>query len=298
MSDRSWLQSELARALIAGVVSDLVRRYRIDEDYAVAAVEEIFSRSDELNKVIGRETSPPMVTRTRAFKDAVNTIRRNIYYDLRRYSADAESQSALVERLAGGGSKAEIQSLILEIAKSHASTKERLEDREAFYGQLLPLIGRPKSILDVGSGMQPLLFPLGELQDCLELYVAADKDPASVAAVAAFAKAANDKRLVAMRWDIADGWLPIIKSCQVSEFDVAFLLKIVPVVERQKLELLDVLRETPGRLWVLTGSKMSLTKRQDIERRERTTLRRFYESAGRRVVNEFSVSEEFCLILK
>lgn len=300
MPDSSWLQTALAQTLMADVVADIVRRYRIDEGAAAAAVREVFSKSDELHKIIGRETSPPKVTRTRAFKDVVNAVRRNIYYDLRRYSADVESQNALIERLseAGGAPPGGLQSFVLEIAKSHASTRERLKDREAFYGQLLPLLGRPRSILDVGCGMQPLLFPFDDLKDSLELYAAADKDPSSIAAVAAFAKATGNGRIVAARWDIAEGWPPLIKSCQVKEFDVAFLLKVVPVVERQQPELVDILRETPGRLWVLTGSKVSLTKRQDIERRERALLRRFYEASGRRVVNEFSVSEEFCLILE
>jgi len=300
MPDSSWLQTELTQTLLADVVADIVRRYRIDEGAAAAAVREVFSKSDELHKILGRETSPPKVTRTRAFKDAVNAVRRNIYYDLRRYSADVESQTALIERLseAGGAAPGELQSLVLGLAESHASTRERLKDREAFYGRLLPLLARPRSILDVGCGMQPLLFPFNDLKDSLELYVAADKDPASVAAVAAFARASGDRRIVATRWDIAEGWPPLIKSCQVKEFDVAFLLKLVPVVERQRPELVDVLRETPGRLWVLTGSKVSLTKRQDIERRERSLLRRFYEASGRRVVDEFSVTEEFCLILE
>lgn len=300
MSDSSWIQAEIAQALVDDVVSALVRRYRIDAAPAKKAVEDAFAKSGELRQVVERETSPPKITRTRAYKDAVAAIKRNIYYGLRRYSADSGNQNDLITQLStlAGAPHDDVEAVTLAIAKSHASTRERLADRVRFYEQLLSLLDNPKTILDVGSGMQPILFPFDALAETMELYLALDKDPASVAAVNAYAKATTNERLIAARWNIRDGWESINELSRVSTFDAAFLFKLVPVVERQQPHLLDILSRTPAKKWVITGSKISLTKRQDIERRERSVIQCFCVSTGRRVSHEFSTSEEFGLILE
>ncbi len=300
MPDNSWLDTQVAQALIDDVVSTVTNRYRVDEATAKGAVENVFAKSVDLRKAAERETSPAKVMRTRAFKDAVAAIKRNIYYDLRRYSTDSETQTALITKLSSmnGAPREEIQRLALKIAGTHASTRERLGDRDDFYRQLLSLIDSPQTILDVGSGMHPLLFPFDALGEALHLYSAADKDPVAVAAVDAYARARGDGRLVSARWDIRDGWGPLTEPCRVRAFDVAFLFKLIPVVERQRPELLKVLIETPAKVWILTGSKVSMTKRQGIERRERAVLNRFVEASGRRIVQEFSMAEEFGLVLE
>ena len=298
MTDQSWLKTPPGDELVDEVVSTIVRRYRIDEESAKNITEEIFSKDEGLRRVVEKEKSSSKIKRTRAFKDAVAGVKRTIYYNLRRYSVDRDDQRALIAKLsnAQGAPREEIEGLALEIARSHASTKERLEHRDEFYAQLLPLIGSPTSILDVGSGMQPLLFPFDQVNDTLELYLAADKDGDSVAAVNAYAKARGEDRLMAIDWDLGNGWQSILEKSAVSRFDVAFLFKLVPVIERQNPELLDVLIETPASLWVVTGSMISLTKRQRIEKRERAIVRHFCEAANRRVVHEFSVAEEFGIV--
>lgn len=297
MTDQSWLKTPPGEALVEDVLSTIVKRYRIDEESAKNTIEEIFSKDDDLRKAVEKEKSWEKVKRTRAFKDAVAEVKRKIYYGLRRYSVDRDDQRDLIAKLANaeGAAREEIENLALEIARSHASTKERLDHRDEFYTQLLPLFDPPISILDVGSGMQPLLFPFDQLTG-LKLYVAADKDPDSVAAVNAFAKACGEERLSAIHWDLRDGWQPILEKSGVSNFDVAFLFKLVPVIERQNPELLDVLIQTPARVWVVTGSKISLTKREKIEKRERAIVRRFVGAANRRVIHEFSVAEEFGIV--
>ncbi len=297
MTDQSWLKTPPGEALVQDVVSTIVRRYRIDEESAKNIVEEIFSKDEALRKVVEKEKSESKVKRTRAFKEAVAGVKRTIYYSLRRYSVNRDDQRALIAKLshAEGAPREVIEGLALEIARSHASSRERLAHRDEFYSQLLPLIDSPASILDVGSGMQPLLFPFDQVSG-LKLYLAADKDADSVAAVNAFAQASGEGRLTAINWDLRNGWQSIFEASGVSRFDVAFLFKLVPVIERQNPELLDVLLETPARRWVVTGSMISLTKRQRIEKRERAIVRRFCEAANRRVIHEFSVAEEFGIV--
>jgi 16S rRNA (guanine(1405)-N(7))-methyltransferase len=298
--DEDNSKDKTVRQLVDEIVETLIRRYRIDAAVAKKNVEDVFRASKDLHKVFEKETTPEKIKRTRAFKDAVAAIKRNTYYGLRRYSTDQQTQTELIKQLARAvdPSAEEIKKLAAELAASHASTKERIKDADEFYRRLLDLIGSPETILDVGSGMQPLLFPFDSLADKYSLYLAADKDAASIAAVDAYGRARKDERLLAVNWDIREGWEPLLSRNGFNEFDVAFLFKLIPVVGRQKPEYLDILRKTPAKIWVLTGSKISLTKNQSIEKRERAALQRFIETTGCRTIAEFSAGEEFGFILQ
>jgi DNA-binding transcriptional MerR regulator len=300
MSNFLFLQNENARQLVDEILETLVRQYRIEPEVARKNIEDVFGKSKNLQKVFEKESSADKIKRTRAFKDALSTIKRNTYYGLRRYHADADDQTELIKKLenAHGASAEEIQKLVAALTASHASTKERIKDAGEFYEQLFALIGAPQTILDAGCGMQPLLFPFDALGGDFKLYLAADKDALSVSAIDAYARAKNEPRLRAVNWDIRENWNALRRFNDDAPFDVAFLFKLIPVVERQKPEYLEILRNTPAKTWVVTGSKISLTKNQSIERRERATIRRFIESTDCRTVAEFSVSEEFGFVLQ
>lgn len=287
--------------LVAETVAGILRRYRADQKKVEKNVREAFAADQKLQKIFERESAAGKIRRTRVFRDAVARIKRNIYYELRRYSIDEEDQTDLIERLAelsGNDSPTKIRELADEIIGSHISTRERLKDQAEFYEQIFEFIGSPATVLDVGSGVQPLLFPFERLGDKLERYLAAEKNANAVAAVNAYARAARINSLTGVRWDIADGWEALGRHDDSKDFDVAFLFKLIPVVKRQRPELVDILQKTPARLWVMTGSKISLTKKRSIERRERHVLQQFIESTGRRVVGEISTENEFGFVVR
>ena len=285
MAEDSWLQREPMRGLIDEVIAAAVRRYRVEEAEASELVREAFAKDRELRRAVESGRSAERVARTRAFKQAAASARRSIYYRLRRYKRKgAETDSAigpLIGRLERASSPQEIRAVALEIARRHVSTSERLADLDHFHRQLFGLIGKAGTVLDVGSGVHPLVFPFGGLGRGIQRYVAADKDPVAIAAVNAYSKARADGRLVGVVWDIQSGWESLLQVCTPARFDVALLFKLVPVLHRQDRRLLEGLARTPAELWVVTGSKVSMTKRRSIERRERAVLRRFCEMAGR-----------------
>ncbi|HMG05211.1 MAG TPA: hypothetical protein VK581_07095 [Chthoniobacterales bacterium] len=236
--------------------------------------------------------------RTRIFQQALTNAKRQAYHELRRYTSDSKHQSMLLSQIenANTSNPEEIRRLALELAYTHASTRERFHHREEFYRTLLVLLGKPRTILDVGCGLNPLLHPLDKPSP-LTLYVGADKDPNAIAAVGAYARSLKERRLMAVKWNISEGWKRLISISGISEFDVAYLFKLVPVIQRQSPELLRILSDTPARLLVVTGSRVALAKRQSIERREHSVLLRFSAAAGRQVRDEFSVGEEFGFVL-
>lgn len=294
MPETDWLHSDSGSLLVQATVDVVVRQYRLDPATAADRIREAFATSSDLRRAVEAGTPAAAIQRTRAFKDAVTAAKRQIYYDLRRYSSSPDTQSDLIAQLAAtpGPAAESAESLAARLAATHASTRERQPDQEHFHRELLALLGQPRSILDLGCGLHPLTFPFAACPT-LEHYLAADKDPACTEALAAFARSRPEPRLQALRWDIGQGWPALLHAAARPRFDVALMLKLVPVLDRQEPTLLDTLRQTPADLWILSGSRLALAKRRRIEHRERACLRRFAESAGRQCVAEFTIGEEF-----
>jgi 16S rRNA (guanine(1405)-N(7))-methyltransferase len=145
------------------------------------------------------------------------------------------------------------------------------------------------------------MFPFGALGEELDLYQALDRDAEGIEALRAVAEARSESRLAAFRWDLAEGWNTLAQmepAAHVERFDVALLLKVVPVVARQEPRLLDVLARTPARRLVVSGSRVALARQATIERRERGVLQRWIHRHGFAVIGEFAVEEEFAYVLE
>ena len=258
------MQDNNRKKLSQEIVEDLMRRYRVDHITATEIVEKSLASEGKLNEIIRTEDELSQIKRTRVYKDAVAGIRRKTYYYLRQYNSGKNDQEKIIERLADPniiGKQDEIEKLSDEIIRGHISTKERISEREEFYKQIFKFIDSPETILDVGCGVHPLLFPFESLNFSPKLYLAIDKNQNSIEAVKAFAKAKEIESLIGVQWDIKDGWKPLLKYNAGNKFDTAFLFKLIPVVKRQQFELMDILRETPAKCLIITGSTISLTKK-------------------------------------
>jgi len=281
-------------SLVQSLIHKVLRDYRIERTQAESIVRKELSSCEELRAIINRAESSKTIARTRAYKDAANRARRTIYYGLRRYKEDDDQYQKLVDKLAAASAGSpESNELINDIIQSHASTRERAADLAEFYAKLWELAGPVETLLDVGCGVQPLTFPFDSLGGRVRLLVAADKDPAAIAALNAYANLRNDDRLLPIQWDIKSGWETIRHASRIDTFDLALLLKVVPVLTRQAPELLSLVAQTPARRLLVTGSRISMTKRKSIEHRERKMLHDFFNEAGLIPTQAFSVGEEF-----
>ena len=300
MKDESWLDKPPIEALVDDLVEAALRQYRIDRPAAERLVRKVLAADQGLGRAAGAETSPEKLKRTRAFKRAAAEAKRRVYYHLRTYEIDRSELESLLARLHGPGPEADAQrrdALLLEIARCHRSSTERLPSLDRFHQWLFSSVGTVRHVVDVGCGLYPLVFPFDEQGRGVAQYVAADRHPAVVSAVEAYAAARGDGRLVARQWDVRSGWEDLLHRAATTEPDLALMLKLVPVLHRQARELLDVLRRTPARIWIASGSRISMTKRRSIERRERAVLHKFAASAGRRVEAELVTEGEFAWVL-
>ena len=305
VSESPWLSDQRLRGLMREIVDRTVKQYRIAPEDAERIIGESLTSNAALKKVVAQSPSPDQLKRSRAFKRAVSEAKRQVYYQLRSYqpsiASDADPRAvldSLLDPRAHDGANDECERARRLVLERHASTRERSPAASEFYEQLFRRLDPPRLVLDVGCGVHPLMFPFDHPgAERIEQYVALEKSPDDVAVVEAYARRFRSDTMLPLAWDLGDGWSGVVERTGCAEFDLALLMKLAPVIHRQQRELLPVLAAAPARTWLVTGSRISMTKRVSIERRERRVLREFVKMAGREVRDEFVVGEEFAWIV-
>ncbi len=293
----AWLDTDVARQLAADLVAQARRQYRIGEADALAVARELLRGQRAIAAAVTDGHGARQIERTRQFKDLASATRKKIYYQLRRYDREDDfAQAALGSLNAMPPGEHPGADVIFALAAGHVSTAERLPTFADFHAALFASIGRPESILDVGCGVYPLLFPFDQRGASVASYVAADRDPRSLAILESYARARGDGRLLVAEFDINDGWRALIDRAGRPHFDVAFLFKLVPVVRRQDRGAYRALAQVPADLLVLTGATSAMTRNRSIERRERNVLLSFAHDAGLTVLAQSAAGEEYMVV--
>ena len=288
----TWLEAPALAPLVRELTSSAAARYRVDPETAARLVAEALASRRDLERLLRRGLDTAQLRRTREYRAAATAARRHVYYRLRRYDREwGQAPPADLDRWPGLA-PAERQRLLRRVAAGHVSTLERLGSLDELHRRLFTLAPSPRSVLDVGCGRYPLVFPLDGAGRCVQRYAAVDKDPGCIELVGRYARARGDGRLVAVRADVANGWSAVTGAAGVDRFDLALLLQAVPVIRRLRPRTLAVLAEVPAELVVLTGAVRSMTRRERIDRRERGTLLRFADAAGWPVLAEFRTADE------
>lgn len=291
----SQLASELAEAV--------ARRYRIAVATARELVVSEWASDRALWQQAAQETDPARLARTRAYRQAADRAKTKIYYHLRRYRQDDPGLHDATERLrelaAAGVAAGDPRALAVRdgVVASHVSTRERLDDLDAFFAALFALAPAPTSILDLGCGVMPLLYPFDALGHAITEYLALDRDAVAVDLVDAWGALVGGSRLRARRWSLEDG-VSGIAGPDDGRFALALALKLVPVIARQEREHLAILRDVPARRLLVTGARQAMVKRRSIEQRELRVLRSFADDHGFSVVGTLDTPSELGLLLE
>jgi hypothetical protein len=286
------------------LAAEVATEYRIDAETARDMIEAAWAADGALHAQATAQADLRRLRRTAAYRAAAKRARQRIYYALRRYVQSDEALRAAADALAAlareGASAADprAQALRQRILALHVSTRERTPDAalaEALAGAAIG--GAPRSVIDVGCGVYPLLH-LGEAESSIERYLALDRDPDAIRAVAAWGALRGDGALEARVWSLADGLRDAGAPTPDGRFDVALALKLVPVVARQTPHLLGVIADVPARRLLVTGSCQAMSRHRSIARREGRVLRRFAKDYGLAVVGELRTESEIGLVLE
>ena len=283
------MSDESLRILAERLAQEVCRSYRLERAEAVEKILVLWRADRAFCAALTAAPDADKFTRTRLYKDAATRARKAIYFTLRRYRADDGALAAACETLKMLPRDGDAAPLLNIIARNHASTAERADHLDLFWDEILLAVGEARSLIDVGSGVLPVLFPFSRAPS-LERYLACDRDGAAMRAVETYAAWRGDGRLSARKWELREGW------DAGESFDVALMLKIVPVVKRQEPALLKTLARVPARRVILTGSKEALVKRRVIVRREKNVIEGFARDSGFRILARFETPDEIGLV--
>ncbi|HNT35912.1 MAG TPA: hypothetical protein PKH07_13055, partial [bacterium] len=146
-----------------------------------------------------------------------------------------------------------LKSICLDLMTDHASTRERIPCLEHFYERIFQITGIPRRILDVASGVHPLAIPWMGL-DCDAVYHAYEIARDMVDGLNGFLEAIGMMPLVHFQ--------DVICVPPEQEGDLAFLMKMVPCLERrQKGIALQLIHSLRVRYVVVTFPVQSLSGR-------------------------------------
>jgi hypothetical protein len=277
-----------------------VKNYKYPLADAVSFFYDSMMKNEEVSKLIVDAASARQLSKNSTFKNFIKKNKKELYYKLRQYKSSDEDKDellqALVEAKVDPSNEKRIE-LLEKLAAFHVSSQERFSENEKFYSQLANVAGNAVSIIDIGCGVQPLFFPKEDFPH-LTKYVALDKDKESIKLMQAFKEVFRQEYewLFPQTWNINEGWDDVKGLHGVDSFDVALILKVVPVVKRVDPSLLDVLAQVPAKTIVISGVKESMVKKHDIEHKERKVITSFMNAAGRKEVSSFELENEFFII--
>ncbi|MNN51591.1 Ribosomal RNA methyltransferase (FmrO) [compost metagenome] len=139
---------------------------------------------------------------------------------------------------------------------------------------------------------------MSEQLSSLKQYVAVDKDQTSIKIVNCFAKSDNQQSLIAHKWDLAGGWNDLYNITGIQQYDFAFIMKLLPLLSRQNRGLINTLKQIPAKFVLITGSKTSMTKKINIEKRESAIILDFIHTLEWEKLHKIDMSEEFGWIVQ
>ncbi|MBN2054429.1 hypothetical protein JW905_05880 [bacterium] len=276
---------------LAGEEADAIcARYKISRDEAVALLIQEWLSIPELASGAAAMDGARL-RRLRVYREAVKRVKKRIYFGLRRYKSAPELFERLVEELERtvreGSADDAGRRVMAELLDLHASTRERRDIMVEVGAFVSPWLRSGSSILDLGCGLWPLQAA-SFLPACP--YLALDRDALCIRAVTAGAGLLAMPQLHARQWDLTsepDEWEDVR-----DQWDLVIMLKLIPVLARVAPAVLDHIAALPAGRWLLSANATALTRRTDIERRERTVVRQFIERSGRMVTAEARCGDE------
>jgi 16S rRNA (guanine(1405)-N(7))-methyltransferase len=245
-----------------------------------------------------RRLADEELPRARNAEDAVKRVKRRLHQAVGAYrpSRPARAERDL-ELLAAAHdhdpSGAALRAACRDLLSRHASTRERLPYLDRFYAGIWDAVGRPPvSILDLGCGLAPLALSWMGLP-ASTLYTAIDVDAGAITLVDGFLTLVDQPHTAEVR-DLAS---PLTSA----PADVALLLKLVPILDRQHPDAaIRLIRSLSADHIVLSFPVRSLGGlRRGMEATYRRRADALMAGLGSRVseVREASVPNELVLVM-
>lgn len=198
-------------------------------------------------------------------RDAEKAAKRKLHQIYGAYVTPnlLKKAGALVEALPPDADYGQVEACCEAILRLHASTRERLDYVAELYAAVWRLTGRPKSVLDLACGLNPLALPWMGLPEDVS-YTCIDIDHRLIALIdRLFQLAVRQERRTGFQPVFAARCDDILVSPPTDTPDVALLMKTLPCLEQQEAGAsLRLLGELRARHVVVSFPTRSLGGRQ------------------------------------
>ena len=149
--------------------------------------------------------------------------------------------------------ESEKQEILKKILRLHASTNERMRALSVFYDFIFDAIGPIETVLDIGCGFNPFTLPyFHKNTGIISKYYALDIDNRI--------SDLNNRYFTSLKMPALAGCADIAVDTPRISADVAFLFKLLPLIERQaKGRSAGLLREIDAKYLIITYPTKSLS---------------------------------------
>ena len=228
-----------------------------------ALVEQIAGAKKYRNVGISRDTVRDILLteleRQPNLKAAIHSTRKKLHEVIALYLGDPDYDRALarLEAAARRDDTATMQTICMDVMRSHDSTRERLPLLDTFYPRIFAVTGVPQTVLDVACGLNPLAIPWMGLPEGATFY-AYDIHRQRVAFLDAYLKLAG----------VGGGALEqdILVDPPRESGDVALLLKEIHRMEKRRKGIVLPLLDALDVRWIVISSPTrSRTGRRDVK---------------------------------
>ena len=206
-------------------------------------------------------------SRSKAYISVIKNVRAQLRRVYGLFRDDAKERKSAVEELLKAP-PATRAALIQQILSTHSSTQERLPVYEPLYSKIFAITGKPKTILDLGCGINPFSFSYLKLKGCS--YYAYDLDQEEIGAINKyFALLKKENPSFTGKAMVAD-----ILTVNLPKADLCFLFKMTDVIDQGKghKRTEELLKKIPARYIVvsfatktMSGKKMTAPRRSWME---------------------------------
>src|SRR3989344_6686483 len=124
----------------------------LDDKYVIKILSK-YLKNKKFEELLNKDRK--QIQKNRDFKQLIKKIRRELYkvHGLYQVKKQLKKQD-LLKDLSQAKNIDQIKEITREILKKHTSSRERLNDYEKIYSEILK-IAKPKSIIDLASGLNP-----------------------------------------------------------------------------------------------------------------------------------------------
>ncbi len=237
---------DIPEEIISKLIQDIKsNKYNIGEDYVSEQLRKhLLNNSKAIDLLISKPQK--QLVKTRNYKQIIKEI-RNVLRKRIEVFQTSKNISNLLEELKITPSLESHNKLLL----TNKSTRERLEIYPALYKKIFDVAGKPRIILDLACGLNPLSFPYMELSSVS--YFAVDINQDVVGVVRDYFKIMNvDGRAEQQN---------IIQIKELPQADVCFLFKALDVLELKKGHKFaeELIKKIPARYVIVSFSTKTLS---------------------------------------